>query len=142
MSEFEGIRFANEEDTYGEWVSDVKPCLTFYAVSIYNTSTGNEFNRGQSEPARKNLSGERCINGWCGTTNNSDITANGQWQIVTANRLEGIGNGSQFRIEAVPVETENISVAAAALGSITSERKAKSSAANGKLGGRPRKTDE
>ena len=139
MSEFEGIRFADDKDTWGEFASDVKPGLEFYAIIIYNTSTGDERTVARSEPARKNMSGERCVNGWCGTTNNSDVTAIGKWRIITADRLNGIGNGSQFRIEAEPMETESITAAAVALGSLTSPRKAASSAANGKLGGRPRK---
>jgi len=103
MSEFEGYEFSESPDASAwdaPWHSAVVPSLEFYAVVIFNTNTGREFTRGQSEPACKNMSGEQCVDGWCGTTNNVDVSAIGKWQIVSANRLPSVGNGSQFRIEA------------------------------------------
>ena len=61
----------------------VKAGEDFYAVKIFFGNTGEERLDGRSEPARKNFSGEKCLNGWCGTTDNVAITAHGHWRIDT-----------------------------------------------------------
>ena len=92
LSEFEAFQYSDDVDPmHAPWHSDVKPGLIFYAVSAFFENTGEERLDAQGEPARKNMSGEPCINGWCGTTNNINISADGQWRIARV--ITAHGNG-------------------------------------------------
>jgi hypothetical protein len=104
LSDFEGFRFSpNEEDNpmHAPWRSEVAPGLEFYAVSVFFENTGTERIDGRGEPARKNLSGETCIDGWCGTTNNVNVYAMGQWRITAV--IKRCGN-SRYDVEAVRIQ--------------------------------------
>ena len=104
LSYFEGFQFTDGVDPmpmHAPWHSDVAPGLTFYAINALFENSGQECIEGRQEPMRKNMSGEVCIDGWCGTTNNINVTAMGRWRIsrVIANR----GNG-RYDIEAVRIQ--------------------------------------
>jgi len=94
LSDFEAFDFGGDPAANvwdAPWVSQVKPDLVFYAVNIYNQNTGTERMDARSQPARKNLSGVPCVAGWCGTTNNVNVTGDGQWEIVTVDHSYGNG---------------------------------------------------
>jgi len=86
---------------YGPWVSYVKPGIEFYLLDIYFTNTGKSRRDARTEPAHKNMSGERCVYGWCGTTDNVDVNAFGRWRVDDV--IEKHGN-SFYTVLATRVE--------------------------------------
>ncbi len=48
-----------------------------FLVTVFRENTGVEEHTGQTDPCRTNLSRERKLRGWCGSTNNVSRTANG-----------------------------------------------------------------
>lgn len=102
LSSFEGFQFSDDVDPmHAPWHSDVAPGLEFYAVNVFFENNGQERTDGRPEPARKNMSGEICIDGWCGTTNNVNVTAMGQWRITHVNASRGNG---RYDIDAVRIQ--------------------------------------
>jgi len=94
LGDFEAFDYSTDptaDPSDAPWISQVRPGLQFFAVEILFENTGAERLDARSQPARKNLSREICINGWCGTTDNVSMTGCGQWEIVTVDRSHGNG---------------------------------------------------
>ena len=89
LGEFEGVPFANDEDTWGNGNPMFGQGLTFYAVEIFNTSNADAASLAVAHRPEKHMSGEPCADGWCGETNNrfsAHVTALGVFRMASAQR--------------------------------------------------------
>jgi len=54
---------------------------TYYLVEVFFANTGENRLDASTEPQRKNMSFEPCIEGWLGTTDNIDHQAIGAYRV-------------------------------------------------------------
>jgi len=59
-----------------------------FLCDIIDTSTGNYRTVFRLQPWSKNMSGERVLSGWCGTTNNINRDAVGAGEITAISRRD------------------------------------------------------
>lgn len=71
---------------------DESPAIgtVLFLGEIFNESNGAEKVVARSRAFAKNLSGERTLRGWCGSTNNVNVTAAGACEVV---KLSARDNG-------------------------------------------------
>ena len=72
-----------------------------YLVKTFNQNTTREYLRVQSTPARKNLSGEECVEGWLGDTDNVSKRAMGRAKILSVTSGPFVGDPEYGTVEAV-----------------------------------------
>jgi len=88
------------DDTYAVRCYDIPPTALkvgqeFYLTETTNTNNGDTWREILLQPGRTNMSHEKRINGFLGSTNNLSKDAIGQWRItkingsvITAERVE------------------------------------------------------
>lgn len=77
----------------------------FYLVELtFNNHGGEQRLDAHSEPQRKNMSGEICVNGWLGETDNVNKYALGKHRVVKVFKTQ---KGKYF-LDGVKVKTEKI----------------------------------